>query len=69
MWNLLGDFSYPPGTYYLNQAKLNSPMWYMLDQVIISQELLPSFRREDLRIITTCSSGDLMDKSLHPRCV
>lgn len=66
MWNLLGDFSYPPGTYYLNQAKLNSPMWYMLDQVIISQELLPSFRREDLRIITTCSSGDLMDKSLHP---
>lgn len=66
MWNLLGDFSYPPGTYYLNQAKLNSPMWYMLDQVIISQEIIPYFKKESLKIITTCGSADLMDKSMHP---
>lgn len=32
MWNLMGDFSYPPGTYYVNQSKLHSPMWYMLDR-------------------------------------
>ena len=66
MRNLMGDFSYPPGTYYLNQAKLNSPMWYMLDQVIISQEIIPYFRKESLKIITTCESADLMDKNMHP---
>lgn len=66
MWNLFGDYTYPPGTYYFNQAKLHSPMWYMLDQVIISQELLPLFSKESLKIITTCSYGDLMDDSYHP---
>lgn len=66
MWNLMGDFSYPPGTYYLNQAKLHSPMWYMLDQVIISKAMLPFFKRECLKIITTCGHGDLMDSRGHP---
>lgn len=66
MWSLLGDFSYPAGTYYLNQSKLHSPMWYMHDQVIISQEVLPVFIREKLKIITTCSYADLKDKNQHP---
>ncbi len=42
----MGDFSYPPGTYYVNQSKLHSPMWYMLDQVIMSKDVLPLFRIE-----------------------
>lgn len=66
MWNLMGDFSYPPGTYYLNQSKLYSPMWYMLDQVILSKDILPLFKRESLKIITSCSYSDLMDKNCHP---
>lgn len=66
MWNLLGDFSYPPGTYYLNQSKLRSPMWYIFDQVIISQDVIPLFVKEQLKIITSCRYGDLMDKSGHP---
>ncbi len=66
MWNLMGDFSYPPGTYYLNQAKLKNPMWYMLDQVILSKDILPLFNRESLKIITTCTYADLMDKNMHP---
>ena len=66
MWNLMGDFSYPPGTYYINQSKLHSPMWYMLDQIIISQDVLPLFSRESLKIITTCSYADLVDDNKHP---
>jgi len=66
MWNLPGDFSYPPGTYYVNQSKLHSPMWYMLDQVIMSQDILPLFKKECLKIITSCSYADLMDESQHP---
>jgi len=66
MWNLMGDFSYPPGTYYLNQSKLHSPMWYMLDQVIVSKDILPLFKRESLRIITSCRYGELIDENQHP---
>lgn len=66
MWSLMGDFSYPAGTYYLNQSKLHSPMWYMHDQVIISQEVLPVFIKEELKIITICSYADLKDKNQHP---
>lgn len=66
MWNFMGDFSYPPGTYYLNQSKLYSPMWYIVDQVILSQDILPLFKRESLKIITTCHHFDLMDKNEHP---
>lgn len=66
MWNFMGDFSYPPGTYYLNQSKLYSPMWYMPDQVIVSKDILPLFKKESLRIITSCSYSDLMDGNQHP---
>lgn len=66
MWNLMGDFEYPPGTYYWNEAKLCNPMWYMLDQVIISQGMVPALKKDKLKIITTCSAGDLMYKNGHP---
>lgn len=66
MWNFMGDFSYPPGTYYLDQAKLYSPMWYLLDQVIVSKDMLPYLKKDSLKIITTCSYADLMDEKKRP---
>lgn len=66
MWSLLGDFSYPPGTYFRNQAKLHSPMWYMHDQVILSKDVLRLFNKESLQIITSCGGVDFMDKNKHP---
>ncbi len=66
MWNLFGDFSYPPGTFYLNNSKMHSPMWYIVDQVIVSKEILPMFRKESLEIITACSYADLKDRNRHP---
>lgn len=66
MWNFMGDFLYPPGTYYLSQSKLYSPMWHMPDQVIVSKELLPWFRKESLKIVTSCGYLDLADEKRHP---
>lgn len=66
MWNLMGDFSYPPGTYYFNNSVLCSPMWYMLDQVIVSKDILPLFNRDELKIITSCGCVDLRDENQHP---
>lgn len=66
MWNFMGDFTYPPGTYYLNKSDIYSPMWYMLDQIIVSKDILPLFKRESLKIITSCSYSDLMDNNQHP---
>lgn len=66
MWNLFGNFHYPPGTYYYNNSRLHNPMWYMFDQVIISQELIPFFNNENLEIITDCYLGDLFDNKMHP---
>ncbi len=66
MWNLLGDYEHPPGTYYLNESKLYSPMWYILDQVIISREIIPIFKKESLKIITMCKYADLKDKNGRP---
>ena len=66
MWNLFGNFSYPPGTYYYNKSTLHAPMWYIFDQIIISKELMPFFKSEELKIITECNEGCLADKQLHP---
>lgn len=66
MWNLMGDYSYPPGTYYWNASRIKNPMWYMLDQVIISKELIPKFKKEKLKILTTCTYADLMNHNNIP---
>ena len=66
MWNLMGDFHYPPGTYFLNKAQLYAPMWYMLDQVIISKDIIPLFKKDSLNILTKCSYSDLMDLQGRP---
>lgn len=66
MWNFMGDFIYPPGTYFYNQSKLHSPMWYILDQVIMSKDVLPLFVKESLKIITSCGGIDLANVKGHP---
>ncbi|WP_219851392.1 endonuclease/exonuclease/phosphatase [Scardovia inopinata] len=66
MWNFFGDFSAPPGTYYYNNSKLYSPMWYILDQFLLSRELAPNLVIDQLKIITECSHGTLYDKNDRP---
>lgn len=66
MWSFLGDFSYPPGTYYRSEAVLYTPMWYLLDQFIFGQDLIPLLNKKEMRIITTCSGGNLYNSKGHP---
>ncbi len=66
MWNFLGDFHYPPGTYYLSNSRMKTPMWYMLDQVIISKDLLPLFVKEKLKIVTNCTYANLANTNGRP---
>ena len=66
MWNFLGDFSSPPGTYYRNDSSLHDPMWYMLDQFIFGHDVVPMMNKDQLRIITNCGKGDLANKFGHP---
>lgn len=66
MWNLFGDFKYPPGTYYRVESKLYNPCWFMLDQVIISQSMIPLMVKEQLKIITKCGKGVLYTDNRYP---
>jgi len=66
MWNLLGDFTYPAGTYYRNVSKLTTPRWYMLDQIILSRGAVSRFVKESLQIITACKYGNLADANGRP---
>ena len=66
MWNLLGDFSYPPGTYYRSEASITSPMWYLLDQFIFGWDIVPLIIKEQLKIVTDCKYGNLYDKNGYP---
>ena len=66
MWNLFGDFSYPPGTYYRSESSLYAPMWYMIDQFIVGRGIFPFINKDELRIITACSCGELSNQNGHP---
>lgn len=66
MWNLLGDMNYPPGTFYYSGGGLYNPMWYMLDQIIISQAVIPIFDRDSLKIVTNFGNRKLYDSMKHP---
>ena len=45
--------------YYRVESKLYNPCWFMLDQVIISQSMIPLMVKEQLKIITKCGKGVL----------
>ena len=66
MWNLFGDFESPPGTYYRSDSKMYNPCWYMLDQVIISQSMIPFMIKEELKIIVKCKNIPLYTKNGYP---
>ena len=65
-WNLLGDFNYPPGTFYHNGNETNNPFWHLLDQVIIRPSLISRFNEKSLKIIHTVNEISITDVSGHP---
>ena len=66
MWNFLGDFNEPYGTYYYNGNDSNSTYWNIYDQVIIRPMLKEKFVNESLKILTETETRYLLDKNGHP---
>ena len=67
MWNLFGDFSYPPGTHYHNGSEPINSFWNIYDQVMIRPGMKKCFVEKSLKIITDMQKYSLVDKLKHPR--
>lgn len=66
MWNLLGDYNSPPGTYYLRTNDAACPYWNIFDQVIIRPDIRHRFVDKSLSIIDKTTTQHLTDKNGHP---
>ncbi|MSR92269.1 hypothetical protein [Inconstantimicrobium porci] len=66
MWNLLGDESWPPGTYYYSNSSQIAYFWHMFDQVIIRPQLINNFDFNELHILTKVDSINLINKNKIP---
>lgn len=66
MWNLLGDFSYPPGTYYYRGSKEKNEFWNIFDQVIVRPQLRSRFVDKELKIITKAQGVSLVTQNQQP---
>lgn len=66
MWNLLGDFSFPPGTYYYMGNEVNNSFWNIYDQVMIRPCIRDFFVDSELKIICETKNGKLIDENNHP---
>lgn len=63
MWNLLGDFSDPPGTYFYNNSDYVCYFWNIFDQVLLRPSLLNNFNNHSLKIITFTGANSLVSNT------
>lgn len=68
MWNLLGDFNKPYGTYYNSSADPLNTYWNIYDQVIFRPSLRESFVSDSLKILCKTKNESLLDEKGHPKC-
>ena len=66
MWNLLGDFKQPYGTYYYSGSDAVNTYWNIYDQVLIRPALRERFVRDSLMIIKETKTRFLLDNNGHP---
>lgn len=65
MWNFLGDFKQPYGTYYHNNGTQNT-YWNIFDQVIFRPVLRKRFVDKSFKILTETQTKYLLDRNGHP---
>lgn len=63
MWNFLGDFQEPYGTYYSSGS---DTFWNILDQVIVRPELKRRFKNSELKIIAGTTNTSLVEADGSP---
>lgn len=66
MWNFLGDYKQPYGTYYCNTGGTQNIYWNIFDQVIFRPALKERFVKESLKILTETETRYLLDNNGHP---
>jgi hypothetical protein len=65
-WNLLGDFSGPPGTYFHSSPGSESHYWNTLDQVLVRPGVADRFRRDAFAILTTTGTRSRVNHAGRP---
>lgn len=66
MWNFLGDYKQPYGTYYCNTGGTQNIYWNIFDQVLFRPALKERFVKESLKILTETETRYLLDNNGHP---
>lgn len=66
MWNFLGDFQKPYGTYYYNGGGAKNTYWNIFDQVLFRPILKKRFLKDSLKILTETETKYLLDSNGHP---
>lgn len=62
MWNLFGDDNLPKGSYYCDTGGVKNLYWNIFDQVLISPNVVKSYIRESMKIITSIKDYKLLDR-------
>lgn len=62
----MGDFSFPPGTYYYAGNEVENSFWNIYDQVMIRPCLRERFADNELKILCETKNGTLIDANNHP---
>lgn len=63
-WNMIGDFTTPPGSYYKYESSVECLFWNLFDQVCIRPSLIDSFKQESLKYITKINNTDLLKNGI-----
>ncbi len=66
MWNMLGDFNFPSGTYYYNGNDACNPFWNTYDQVMIRPALREHFIDCELKIVYEINGVSLINSNGRP---
>jgi hypothetical protein len=66
MWNLLGDFAGPPGTYFHASPGYVSQYWNLLDQVVLRPTLADRFDKTALAVLTQAGPIRLVNDTGRP---
>lgn len=66
MWNCMGDFNHPPGTYYKSEGKAFETRWHMWDQLLLSQEIMNKLVPESLEIVVQIGDEKLAKSNGQP---
>jgi hypothetical protein len=68
MWNLLGDATPgPPASFFFDQHTQDELQWHLLDQVLVSPDMIDSLDINSVRILDKIGDMSLVTKEGRPR--